>query len=78
MTTLLTLDKEIKCVIPEDVKVIYAQLSKDKPTIIVDDKKMTDYCVFMDKMAYDIPLVLYKGDILELSKFLKFISKQYV
>jgi hypothetical protein len=68
MTTLLTLTKESRCVIPEDVRVICAQLSKGALTyLVVNDKEMTDYSVFKDKMTYDIPLVLYKGDILELS-----------
>ena len=68
MTTLLTLTKESRCVIPEDVQVICAQLSKGVLTyLVVNDKEMTDYWVFEDKMTYDIPLVLRKGDILELS-----------
>ena len=68
MTTLLTLTKESRCVIPEDVQVICAQLSDGVLTyLVVNDKEMTDYWVFKDKMTYDIPLVLYKGDILELS-----------
>jgi len=68
MTTLLTLTKESRCVIPEDVQVICAQLSKGALTyLVVNDKEMTDYWIYKDKMTYDIPLVLYKGDILELS-----------
>jgi hypothetical protein len=68
MTTLLTLTKESRCVIPEDVQVICAQLSDGALTyLVVNGKEMADYWVFKDKMTYDIPLVLYKGDILELS-----------
>jgi hypothetical protein len=68
MTTLLTLTKESRCVIPEDVKVICAQLSDGALTyLVVNGKEMADYWVFKDKMTYKTPLVLWKGDILELS-----------
>jgi hypothetical protein len=85
MTTLLTLTKESKCVISEDVKVICAHLSGGESTflmihhkkmseydvllttLIVNDKEMTDYWIYKDKITYKVPLVLHKGDILELS-----------
>jgi hypothetical protein len=68
MTTLLTLTKESRCVIPEDVQVICAQLSKGILTyLVVNGEEMADYWFFIDKMTYKTPLVLYKGDILELS-----------
>ena len=47
MTTLLTLTKESRCVIPEDVQVICAQLSDGVLThLVVNGKEMADYWVF--------------------------------
>jgi hypothetical protein len=68
MTTLLTLTKESRCVIPEDVQVICAQLSDGVLTyLVVNGEEMADYWVFKDKMTYKTRLVLWKCDILELS-----------
>ena len=67
MTTLLTLTKESRCVIEEDVAVIGAQLN-DGAFLVVNDKTMTSYLVLKDKMTYEVPLVLHKGDILTLSR----------
>jgi hypothetical protein len=68
MTSLLTLNKESRCVIPEDVKVTRTQLSEGTLVyLVVNGKTKTDYWIFKDQMTYGIPLVLHKGDILEIS-----------
>ena len=50
MTTLLTLTKESRCVIPEDVTVLCAQLSEGALTfLVVNGKKMIDYWIYKFK-----------------------------
>ena len=65
MTTLLTLNGQSKCIIPNDVKVIRAQL-QDSTHLVVNGEKKPDYKV-CKVVIYEVPLILHKGDRLEIS-----------
>jgi hypothetical protein len=50
------------------VNIIRAQLSDGTLAyLVINGETKTDYWIFKDQMTYGIPLVLYKGDILEIS-----------
>jgi hypothetical protein len=81
MTIILTLPKESRCVIPDDVRVICAQLPKWCINIVnmkkYEDKMkkiLVDCWGVKDKITYEVPLALYKCDVLQISSTATAIS----